>query len=62
VNGRAKFTGEHRIERRLTGDTIPADAVYMTTLSDPHPAGDEVEGLERRWHYFRVPIFDEPDA
>lgn len=53
------MAAEQRIERRLTGDTVPVEAVYMTTIGEPHPEagqGDVPEGLQRQWHYFRVPV------
>lgn len=55
---------EQRIERRLTGETIPVDAVYMTTITEDHPAAEEADApeLKRYWHYFRVPVEDAPRA
>jgi len=46
---------EHRIEWRLTGEAIPASAVYMTTRDEPDSALPEDAPAVTR-HYFRVPV------
>lgn len=46
---------KRRILKYATGDTVPAGAVYLSTVVQTSiPAGDEMVPCWRVWHYYSV--------